>query len=268
MQEPPGPPPNLPPRRWATIEKIEHVTGRVTRLHLGGDEMRGFEPGRPGAHVKLILPPPGETRPAIPERYEGRRAIFAEGVIPPTLRTYTPLRFDPNGVLEVELLEHGDGFASNWVRRARVGDAIIVAGPRGGWDVPQDGDWYLVLADETAIPAATQVIGALPPRKRILAFEVVDEGEKRAVTADGEPVRWLYRGPDAGRAGLALEEFAWGLDLPGGRGYAWVACEAGAMRRIRRHLIDDRQLSPERMVTRGYWRLGQADHPDGDYGQD
>ena len=38
------------------------------------------------------------------------------------------------------------------------------------------------------------------------------------------------------------------------------------MRRIRRYLMDDVGLPPEQMITRGYWKLGATDHPDGDYG--
>jgi NADPH-dependent ferric siderophore reductase len=58
------------------------------------------------------------------------------------------------------------------------------------------------------------------------------------------------------------------FELPAGAGRVYVACEAGAMRRIRRHLLTERNLSRDHVVTRGYWRLGETDHPDGDYGQD
>lgn len=40
------------------------------------------------------------------------------------------------------------------------------------------------------------------------------------------------------------------------------------MRRIRRYLLEEVGLLPEQMVTRGYWKLGAPDHPDGDYGQE
>lgn len=262
-----GAPPNLPPRRRATVARIAELTPRVRRLTLTGDDLAGFEPGMPGAHIKLILPPPGDTAPATPLRYEGRRAIFADGVTPPNLRTYTPLRFDPAGPsLEVELLLHGDGVASHWVRQASVGSEAIVAGPRGGWDVPQDGDWYLVLADDTAMPAAIQVLATLSARRAFTAFEVVDQYEERALPGV-DHVTWLHRGEDPTNAGAELERHLAALELPGGNGYAWVACEATAMRRIRKSLIE-RGLPAERMVTRGYWKLGAPDHPDGDYGQD
>ena len=266
--QPPGAPPNMPPRRWVSIHAIEQATPRVVRLRLRGDELAGFEIPAPGAHVKLVLPPPGEVRPAVPVRYEERRAVFEDGVTPPFLRTYTPSRFNPELLeLEVELLLHGDGRASNWVQTAKPGDEIMVAGPRGGWTVPQVGDWYLVAADDTAIPAARQVLAELPAKPALVAFEVLDEAEQRPVEG-AAAATWLFRGEDAAEAGKPLDAFVRSLELPPGRGYAWIACEAGAMRRIRRHLIEDRGMTPEQLVTRGYWKLGSPDHPDGDYGQD
>jgi NADPH-dependent ferric siderophore reductase len=40
------------------------------------------------------------------------------------------------------------------------------------------------------------------------------------------------------------------------------------MRGIRRHLTRERGLAVGSLVTRGYWRVGEADHPDHDYGDD
>ena len=48
----------------------------------------------------------------------------------------------------------------------------------------------------------------------------------------------------------------------------WVATEATAVRAIRRQLVDERDVSTERLVTRGYWKLGASNHPDGDYAID
>ena len=44
----------------------------------------------------------------------------------------------------------------------------------------------------------------------------------------------------------------------------YVACESGAMRRIRTHLLTEKNMNREHVVTRGYWKLGEVDHPDGD----
>jgi NADPH-dependent ferric siderophore reductase len=69
-------------------------------------------------------------------------------------------------------------------------------------------------------------------------------------------VAWLE--PVAGGApGDALLE--WLTDRPIGEATrVWVAGEAAAVHRIRRHLFDDRKLPRSQAVVRGYWKLGRA----------
>lgn len=78
------------------------------------------------------------------------------------------------------------------------------------------------------------------------------ESESAAKTS----VTWHHRrSPDA--FGAELRGAARTADLPGDA-RVWVACEAAAMR----------GLPASALVTRGYWRLGEANHPDHDYGED
>jgi NADPH-dependent ferric siderophore reductase len=253
-----------------TITDIDKITPHVLRLRLQGADLAGFQSRGPGAHVKLMLPPPGEDKPAMPIRYEGRTAIYEEGVPQPFTRTYTPLRFDEEKLeLEIELLLHGEGPASSWAESAKTGQEIVVLGPGGGWEVPQDGDWYVVAADETAYPAAGQILQAIPKTAHAVLLEVGSDEDERPIPGTGDaPVSWLIRGPDVAKSGEPIEKAIRELALPEGKGYVWVACEAAAMRRIRKHLIEERGLPSEQLVTRGYWKLGASNHPDGDYGQD
>jgi NADPH-dependent ferric siderophore reductase len=55
--------------------------------------------------------------------------------------------------------------------------------------------------------------------------------------------------------------------LPAGRGQVWVAAEATVIRRIRSGMLAA-GLNREQLTTRGYWRGGEANHPDHDYGED
>ena len=80
-------------------------------------------------------------------------------------------------------------------------------------------------------------------------------------------VRWLTRGVDSEPGSAlpaALSEFSW----PAGAGRVYVGCEAQAMRRVRQRVVDVSGLDRERIVTRGYWRLGAVNHPDHDYATD
>lgn len=122
-------------------------------------------------------------------------------------------------------------------------------------------------AATTANAAAVQVLQALAGRPRAAIFEATDAAERRPLPgiADSLP-QWLHRGKSPQPPGKTLEETVRRLQFPAGRVYVWMALESGAMRRIRRYLMDDAGLPPEQMITRGYWKLGAADHPDGDYG--
>ncbi len=72
----------------------------------------------------------------------------------------------------------------------------------------------------------------------------------------------------AARAGIELASAIAAFAPPPGSGRVYVACEADAMRGIRRHLLVERALPREWVTTRGYWKQGATDHPDRDYGED
>ena len=63
-------------------------------------------------------------------------------------------------------------------------------------------------------------------------------------------ITWLDRD---GAPGAALERALRAADLPPGDGRVFVAAEAAAVRRTRRHLLTERALAKEQVYTRGYW---------------
>src|SRR5690606_25931565 len=114
---------------------------------------------------------------------------------------------------------HGEGAASDWVQGAEIGQEIVVLGPGGGWDVPQDGDWYVLAADESSIPAAGQVLEALPKPPHAVLVEVAGPVDERPLPAvDPSSVTWLHRGDAPAKAGTCLEDAVRALELPEGRG--------------------------------------------------
>jgi len=234
------------PRFAVRVKRIRRLTPRMVRVTFTGEELSGFAWNGPAAHIKLI--------------FEA------------SMRTYTPRRFDAaERELDVEFVIHGEGPASAWAERAEVGQSLMIAGPGRSYAVDAEADWYVLAGDDTAIPAICTILEALPPSVKALALiEVADSAEEHSLetrTANTE-IRWLQRGADARRAGRELEAAVRRMELPPGTGRIYVACEADAMRRIRRHLVTERAFPRDRLVTRGYWRLGETDHPDRDYGED
>jgi NADPH-dependent ferric siderophore reductase len=243
-----------PPKR-TIVERIDRLTPEMLSIAVKGDDLAGFATARPGAHMKLLFPD------------SGWNAADPEAPRPPS-RTYTPRRYDAaRGTLEIEFVMHGGGLASNWAERARVGDTLYVAGPGGGYDVPPEIKAMVLVVDESALPAAGMIVEALPLACQITALcEIAGAAEERPLS----PVRsvaptWLHRG--AAPANALLEKAVAGLNAPVDC-YWWIACEAGAMRRIKAHLLKERHVAPQRLHTRGYWLLGNTNYPDHDYGND
>jgi NADPH-dependent ferric siderophore reductase len=235
------------PRYRAVVKQVRRLTPRMVRVTFAGEELAAFGWNGPAAHIKLF---------------------FDGGAV----RTYTPRRFDPHaGELDVEFVIHGDGPASAWAEQATVGQALTIAGPGRSYAVDPAAEWYLLAGDETAIPAIGTILDTLSPSMQALVLlEVADAAEEQALesTSLRADIRWLARGPNPRTAGRELEDAMRRLEFPAGSGRIYVACEADAMRRIRRHLLQERQFPRPHLITRGYWRYGETDHPDRDYGED
>ncbi len=233
------------PRYAATVKSVQRLTPRMVRVTFSSDALAEFAWNGPAAHIKLF---------------------FGAGS-----RTYTPRRFDAGTrELDVDFVLHGDGPASTWASQAAVDQELTIAGPGRSYAIEPTAPWYLLAGDDTAIPAIGTIIESVPASIPVRALiEVVDEQEQQALPGGANvSVQWLFRGPNPAQAGRSLEAALRAAELPPGSGRLYVACESDAMRRIRRHLLQERGLDRAQLVTRGYWHLGEVNHPDRDYGED
>jgi NADPH-dependent ferric siderophore reductase len=234
----------------------------MRRITFKGDELNGFSWSGPAAHMKIIFPEPGQD--VVP-------AFSPDGPRPATMRTYTPRRFDAAlQTLEVDFVLHGEGPASTWAARAQAGQELVMMGPAPGYIVDAEASWYVLAGDDAALPAIETLLEAVPATARVSVFlEIAGDEEIRTLPGpERTEITWLRHDADPHRAGVrlqtALSEFAW----PAGGGRVYVGCEAQAMRRIRRIVVEASGLDRERIVTRGYWRIGAVNHPDHDYALD
>lgn len=254
-----------PPRRRRVmrrvrVTRVEQLSPRMVRVTFTGDDLSAFTWSGPAAHIKLIFPEDGQAEPAMPE---------PDGPRPARMRTYTPRRFDPTiPELDVEFVLHGEGPASSWAAQAQLGQVLILSGPGPSYQIDPGADWLLLAADDAALPAIQTILDALPPTTRVHALlEVADAHEERSLSTDAQlDITWLHR--NGQRADATLEAAIRNLSLPEGNGRIYVGCEAGAMRRIRRHLLEEGGLDPATIVTRGYWKQGETNYTDRDYGTD
>lgn len=234
----------------------------MRRITLQGAELEGFPQAGPASYIKLIFPEPGQTEPVRPLP-DGPRAV--------SMRTYTPLAIRPELLeVDVDFVLHGEGPASTWAAQAAVGKVLFLMGPGPGYPVDTAATQHLLIADDSALPALETILAALPAsaQARVL-LEVISDAEQRPLHSPAAlDVAWLPRGSDHHAAGQPLEKALRAGPPIAADTRIYLACEAAAMRRIRKLLTDELGVDRSRIVGRGYWKLDTVNHPDHDYGED
>jgi NADPH-dependent ferric siderophore reductase len=121
--------------------------------------------------------------------------------------------------------------------------------------VPDMFDSYLLIGDETALPAIGRRLEALPVgRRALVVVEIDDAAERQALTSEAQiEVIWVVRGEQD------LLDATRQLILPPGSLYAWVATESSLSRKVRRVLLDDFKLDEATVKAAGYWRADGSD---------
>ncbi|MFP3900119.1 MAG: siderophore-interacting protein [Acidimicrobiia bacterium] len=247
-----------PPRfRRVAVRRVEHLSPRLIRVTLAGAELDGFAVEEPAASVRLLLPPPGTTELVMPT-WTGNEFLMPDGSRP-TIRTFTPRRTDPTArELDIDIVVHGGGVASTWAGAAHPGDEAAISGPGRGYAVDPDAPAFLLAGDETAIPAMSQLLEVLPAGTPVEVHVEVADPRARLPLPDHPraTVSWHDLAPGAPPGDALLDAVRGAAVDPGTR--VWVAGEAAAVQRIRRHLFDDRGLPRSQTTVRGYWKRGRA----------
>ncbi|USW97018.1 siderophore-interacting protein [Pseudomonas proteolytica] len=234
-------------RRRLEVLRVVDITPRMRRITLGGEQLAGFVSLGSDDHIKLLFAQNAAEQAALESP---TFSVKGEGP-QPAMRDYTPRRIDlSRGELDIDFVLHGDGPASTWAEQAKPGQHLHIAGPRGSMIVPDMFDSYLLIGDETAIPAIARRLEELPPGRKVLAvIEIADAHEQQALDSAADvQVIWVVRGQDELLA--TVRE----LQVPKGSLYAWVATETKLSRQVRRVLLDEHKLNDEFVKAVGYWR--------------
>lgn len=248
--------------RPVEVRQVRRLSPRMVRVTLTGPELDGFTTDLPAASVRLLLPAPGAA--LVVPSWTGNEFLLPDGRRP-TIRTFTPLRLDPEAAeLDLDIVLHGSGAASQWAEAALPGATAAVSGPGRGYVVDTGAEAFVLAGDETAIPAISQLLGALPRELPVqVCIEVADPGARLPLPDHrGATVKW-FELPTGSAPGDKLVSAVKGLDIAASS-RVWVAGEAAAVQRIRRDLFEERGLPRAQASVRGYWKHGRtADDGDG-----
>ncbi|MFP5496627.1 MAG: siderophore-interacting protein [Gammaproteobacteria bacterium] len=234
-------------RRRLEVLRVVDITPRMRRITLGGPELAGFISLGSDDHIKLLFPQNAAEQAALDSPDFNLRGDGPQ----PAMRDYTPRRYDLDiGELDIDFVLHGDGPASTWAEQAKVGQQLHIGGPRGSMIVPDIFDSYLLIGDETAIPAIARRLDELPAGRKVLAvIEIANAAEQQPLASAAEvEVIWVVRGQDD------LLETVQNLTLPGGSLYSFVATESKLSRQLRRVLLDTHNINEAFLKAVGYWQ--------------
>jgi NADPH-dependent ferric siderophore reductase len=231
------PPPNRPLRNTLVVETAQ-LTPNMVRIVVEGPELEGFAVGEFTDHYV--------------------KCRFGD-----TTRTYTVRHWDAKRLrLTLDFVVHGDkGIAGPWAASARPGDTLTLSGPGGGYAPSPDADWHLMVGDEAVIPAIAVSLERIDPGVPVFVIlEVGGPEDEQPLSSPGALyLQWLYRTLSPGEdPDLQLRAVST-LDLPEGRGQAFVHGEAEAVLRVRRHLLQELGVDRDDLSATGYWKRRRTD---------
>ena len=230
------PRPNRPPHLTTVVETAQ-LTPNMVRIIVEGPELEGFVVGEFTDHYV--------------------KCRFGEST-----RSYTVREWDAGRLrLTLDFVVHGDeGIAGPWAASARPGDILALSPPGGAYAPSPDVDWHLMVGDEAVIPAIAVSLERVSPGTPVLAIiEIGGPEDEQPLSSPGDlRLQWLHRTLGPGEDPDLQLQAVRALDLPRGRGQAFVHGEADAVLRVRRHLLQ-RGVHRDDMSATGYWKLKRTD---------
>ncbi|HEY4145600.1 siderophore-interacting protein [Pinirhizobacter sp.] len=246
--------------RHVQVLEVQDITPSMRRVTFGGEQLAGFHSAAPDDHVKLFFPVNGEPVPRPTMGADG--IVFGEDTPRPPMRDYTPRHFDAKRqTLAIDFVLHGDGPAASWAATAAPGQVIGLGGPRGSMLIADDFDHYVMVGDETALPAIGRWLGELPAgANATVLVEIADEHNRQSFPSRANvQVTWMHRDGTPPGGGTLLQDAVAALPLPDGDVFWWIATESRRARLIRQALVARDGVNAEWVKATGYWQLDPAD---------
>ncbi|MCC2592867.1 siderophore-interacting protein [Tessaracoccus sp. OS52] len=257
--------PNARPAKPQTVLEVlrtERLGPHMVRVYLGGSGFAQFRNNDfTDKYVKILFADPSLGLEP-PYDLARLREQLQPGQLPVT-RTYTVRKVDvEQGWICLDFVVHGDeGIAGPWAVRAQPGERVCFTGPGGAYAPEPDADWYLFTGDESALPAISAALEALPADAVGDAFiEVTGADDELALTAPpGLNLHWLHRGAaEPGTSTVlvdAVADFSW---RPG-RVQVFAHGERESVKAQRDVFFVTHGLERSQVSISGYWAYGRTE---------
>jgi NADPH-dependent ferric siderophore reductase len=250
------------------VVAVADINPHLRQVTFRGGDLTTFVPAGPDTFLYLLLPPPGRTELGIDQSFTWEAHARMEEADQPVGAYYTLRRWRPEvAELDILMVLHGDaGPASAWAGRAQPGDQVALWGPRTAYHPPEGTDRFLLVADETGLPAVAVILEHLPEGATAQVVAEVDSHAERHELRESPAIDviWVHRdGAEAGTTTL-LADAVRALPPPTGTPYVWGGGESRALTAVRRHVRDVWGLDREAVSLVAYWRHHDSPPVDSD----
>lgn len=240
--------------RTLTVVDVAPLSATLVRVRFrSDDDLDGFAAAAPEDHVKLFFDTDAAGSPILPSMVDGRWS--PRGL---TYRDYTVRWFDTQArTIDIDFVRHDHGVAGRWAASAAPGDRLGALGPRGAFLVKDVFPWYVLAADETALPALARWLEGLRAGVPVTAYVEVDGPDSHLPLPTRADLRlvWLNRDGAAAGTRAALSDAVIRHDYPDRDGFVWVAGETTSIKAARR-FVRDAGFDRDHWDVDGYWRRG------------
>ncbi|MFJ2974603.1 siderophore-interacting protein [Kluyvera sp. NPDC087067] len=235
--------------RELTVKRVERIGAAFQRVVLGGEALEGFSSRGFDDHTKLFFPQAGTT--LTPPTVSDEGIVWADGVRPQA-RDYTPLYNAERHELAYDFFIHEGGVASRWAMEAKVGDTLLIGGPRGSLVVPEDYAWQLYVCDETGMPALRrrlEALSQLPQFPQVTALVMVRDIADKAYLNGfaGGNIEWFSQNDHAAVAARLAQ-----LTVPESDYFIWLTGEGKVVKNLADGFVTE-ALDPQLVRSSAYW---------------
>ena len=222
-------------RRRLIVESIRYLSPRMLRVTLGGDELAGFRSPSPDDHIKVYFPTPNGE---------------AQG------RDFTPRHFDADaGLLAIDIALHEGGLGTAWAKNAKRGEPLEIGGPRGSKVISAPNASWILIGDETAIPAIGRRLEEMASGTQVIAIvAVTGQDEELSFETRAElKAHWIHRSETEASNPELFVKLLCQLQLPPPPVFVWIGAETEVSRALRSYFIETLGHGLEWIKAAAYW---------------
>lgn len=230
------------------VTEIGRLTPTVMRVVAEpAGKTRAESQGLVGEYIRLITGKQGEILPEPLRAKDKVRWDLPTKSTKYTVRSYN----EETGALEINIVLHKTGAGSSWARTVKVGDPVHLLGPKSGYEISDDYEFYLFAGDETGLPGMARWIESMPYDARGVAFiEVAGPDSHQQIDApENFEVVWV----DSTQPG-ALADAVQFYPLPQGAIFTWFAGESASIHPLRRWARRELEVPKGHGYSKGYWK--------------